>query len=244
MKKNSKRVLKAKNKTDRPLEIQERANRLRFLRKMAHLSMKEFAQHCNLGLTTINYWEQGYSSVTERGAKKVCAAMREEGIECSAIWLMTGYGEQPKITDSSKLSKLNYQALESLSRQTINEKRSDYPMENMEIREELALFKKNYPEHLIHLIDNESMKPLYGAGDLVAGKKLTEKNMELAHGADCIVELEGGKLLLRRVKIAQVANNFDLYVINPDTCLEFPPLRNVKVLALAPIIRIWKPIKF
>ena len=107
MKKNSKRVLKAKNKTDRPLEIQERANRLRFLRKMAHLSMKEFAQHCNLGLTTINYWEQGYSSVTERGAKKVCAAMREEGIECSAIWLMTGYGEQPKITDSSKLSKLN-----------------------------------------------------------------------------------------------------------------------------------------
>ena len=45
MKKNSKRALKAKNKTDRPLEIQERANRLRFLRKMAHLSMKEFAQH-------------------------------------------------------------------------------------------------------------------------------------------------------------------------------------------------------
>lgn len=244
MKKNSNLALKEKSRTHRPLEIQERANRLRFLRKMAHLSMKEFAQYCNLGLTTINYWEQGYSSVTERGAKKVCKAMREEGIECSAIWLMTGYGEPPKITDSSKLSKLNYQALESLSKQTINEKKSDYPMENIEIRAELTLFKKHYPEHLIHLIDNESMKPLYGAGDLVAGKKLTEKNMELAHGADCIVELESGKLLLRRVKIAQVANSFDLYVINSEASLEFPPLRNINVRALAPIVRIWKPIKF
>ncbi|MFZ0218844.1 MAG: helix-turn-helix domain-containing protein [Candidatus Aquirickettsiella sp.] len=242
MKKNPKPI-KEKNAT-LSLDIQERANRLRFLRKMSHLSMKEFAQHCNLGLTTINYWEQGYSSVTERGAQKVCKAMREEGIECSVIWLMTGYGEPPKVTDSSKLSKLNYKNLESLSKTSINEQRSDYPMENAEIKAELALFRKNYPEHLICLIDNESMKPLYGPGDLVAGKKLTDKNMELAHGADCIVELEGRELLIRRVKIAHAANSFDLYVINSDASLEFPPLRNIKVLALAPIIRIWKPVKF
>lgn len=244
MKKNPKHSLKEKNKIETPLEIQERANRLKFLRKLAHLSMKEFAQHCNLGLTTINYWEQGYSSITERGARKVCKAMREEGIECSALWLMTGYGEQPKIIDASKLSKLNYKTIESLSRQTINERKSDYPMENIEIKEELALFKKNYPEHLVFLIDNESMKPLYSPGELVAGKKLTAKNMELAHGADCIVELEGKKLLIRRVKIAQASNSFDLYVINSDSSLDFPPLRNIKTLSLAPIIRIWKPTKF
>ncbi|WP_342227967.1 helix-turn-helix domain-containing protein [Rickettsiella endosymbiont of Rhagonycha lignosa] len=242
MKKNPNSI-KEKN-TSLSIDIQERANRLRYLRKMSHLSMKEFAQHCNLGLTTINYWEQGYSSVTERGAQKVSKAMREEGIECSVIWLMTGYGEPPKVTDSSKLSKLNYKSLESLSRISINEKKSDYPLENNEIKEELALFRKNYPEHLIYLIDNESMKPLYGPGDLVAGKKLTDKNMELGHGADCIVELEGRELLIRRVKIAHVANSYDLYVINSDASLEFPPLRNMKVLSLAPIIRIWKPVKF
>lgn len=242
MKKNPKSI-KEKN-ISVPMDIQERANRLKFLRRMSHLSMKEFAQHCNLGLTTINYWEQGYSSVTERGAQKVCKAMREEGIECSVIWLMTGYGEPPKVIDSSKLSKLNYKNLESLSRISINEKKSDYPVENIEIKEELALFKKNYPEHLIYLIDNESMKPLYGPGDLVAGKKLTDKNMELAHGADCIVELEGKELLIRRVKIGHAANSYDLYVINSDASLEFPPLRNIKVLSLAPIIRVWKPVKF
>jgi len=242
MKKNPK-LIKEKN-TSLSIDIKERANRLRYLRKMSHLSMKEFAQHCNLGLTTINYWEQGYSSVTERGAQKVSKAMREEGIECSVIWLMTGYGEPPKVTDSSKLSKLNYKNLEPLSRISINEKRSDYPLENNEIKEELALFRKNYPEHLIYLIENESMKPLYSPGDLVAGKKLIDKNMELGHGADCIVELEGRELLIRRVKIAHVANSYDLYVINSDTSLEFPPLRNMKVISLAPIIRVWKPVKF
>lgn len=243
MKKNSNYSLQEKNTKGTSLEIQERANRLKFLRKLAGLSMKEFAQYCNLGLTTVNYWEQAYSSITERGAKKVCKAMREEGIECSTLWLMTGYGEQPKITDSSKLSKLNYKKIESLPKQ-INEQRSDYPVENIDIKEELSLFKKNYPEHLIYLIDNESMKPLYAPGDLVAGKKLTEKNMELAHGADCIVELAEKRLLIRRVKIAQAANCFDLYVINADSSLDFPPLRNIKVLSLAPIIRVWRPTKF
>ena len=242
MKKNPK--CKKENNTILSIDIEERAQRLRFLRKMSHHSMKEFAQHCNLGLTTVNYWEQGYSSVTERGAQKVCKAMREEGIECSVIWLMTGYGEPPKVTDASKLSKLNYKNLASLTRTSINEKKSDYSMENTEIKEELALFRKNYPEHLIYLIDNESMKPLYGPGDLVAGKKLTDKNMELAHGADCIVEVEGRELLIRRVKIGHAANSYDLYVINSDASLEFPPLRNVKILSLAPIIRIWKPVKF
>lgn len=242
MKKNPKSI-KEKNAT-LLMEIKERASRLRYLRKMSHLSMKEFAQHCHLGLTTINYWEQGYSSVTERGAQKVCKAMREEGIECTVIWLMTGYGEPPKVTDSSKLSKLNYKNLESLSRISINEKKFDYPMENSEINAELALFKKNYPDHLIYLVDNESMKPLYAPGDLVAGKKLTDKNMELANGADCIVELEGKELLIRRVKIAHAVNSYDLYVINSEASLEFPPLRNIKLLSLAPIIRVWKPVKF
>src|SRR5437870_2520311 len=165
MKKNPTSIETKKVKS---LDIQERASRLKFLRKMSLFSMKEFAQHCNLGLTTINYWEQGYSSVTERGAQKVCNAMRSEGIECSVIWLMTGYGDPPKVIDSSKLSKLNYRDFESLSRTSINEKKSDYPMENIEIKEELGLFKKNYPEHLIYLVDNESMKPLYAPGDLVA----------------------------------------------------------------------------
>ncbi|MES2997705.1 MAG: helix-turn-helix transcriptional regulator [Pseudomonadota bacterium] len=232
---------KKKNKTEIPLEIQERAHRIRFLRKMARLSMKEFAQHCNIGLTTINYWEQGYSSITERGAKKVCKAMREEGIECSTIWLMSGLGAQAKIIDPSKLSKLNYASIESFQ-QTIREENSSYLEEK--IKEELQVFQKIHPESLVHLINDDSMHPLYCKGDIVAGKKLTGKNMELANGIDCIVEIEKNKPGIRRIRIGQSINSFDLYVINPEASLEFPPLRNIKINALAPIIRIWKPSKF
>jgi DNA-binding transcriptional regulator YiaG len=232
---------KEKNKIEIPLEIQERAHRLKFLRKMTRLSMKEFAQLCNLGLTTINYWEQGYSSITERGAKKVIKALREEGIECSTVWLLSGLGIQPKITDPSKLTKINYPPIE-ISSQIIQEENSDYLAGK--IKEELNLFQTIYPDSLVHLINNESMMPLYCKGDIVAGKKLTGKNMELANGIDCIVEIENDILEVRRVRIGHAANSFDLYVINPEASLELPPLRNIKINALAPIIRIWKPGKF
>ncbi|OJA00716.1 hypothetical protein BEV13_02670 [Rickettsiella grylli] len=241
---NKNRKSTKEKKSGDQLINKERAQRLKFLRKMSHLSMKEFAQLCNLGTTTINYWEQGYSNLSERGARKVCQAIGAEGIDCSSIWLLTGYGEAPCVIDSSKLSKLNYEKFKSLSKSFINEKKPHYSIENKDIKEELAIFKKNYPEHLICSVDNESMKPLYNPGDLVAGKKLTGKNKELAHGADCIVELKNKELIIRRIKIAHAAESFDLFVINSETSLEFPPLRNISVVSLAPIIRIWKPVKF
>jgi phage repressor protein C with HTH and peptisase S24 domain len=112
------------------------------------------------------------------------------------------------------------------------------------IKEELQLFQTMHPDNLVCLIDNDSMHPLYYTGDIVAGEKLTGKNMELANGIDCIVEIEENKLVVRRIKIARFTDSFDLYVINPEASLEFPPLRNIKINALAPIIRIWKPTKF
>ncbi len=176
MDKKNNKLNEKTNKTSVPLEIQERARRLRFLRKMARLSMKEFAQYCNLGLTTINYWEQGYSSITERGAKKVTKAMREEGIECSTLWLLSGLGEQPKITDPSKLSKINYSSLESSS-QAIQEENSDYLYGK--IKEELKLFQTFYPDNLVYFVNDESMAPLYCKEISSPGKSYLAKTWNL-----------------------------------------------------------------
>jgi len=242
MDKKLKPVDSKENKIEILSETQERARRLRFLRKMTCLSMKEFAQLCNIGLTTINYWEQAYSSLTERGAKKVSKAMRDEGIECSTIWLLSGLGTQPKIIDPSKLSKLNYCSLDRLPDTTLREENFSYLEGNL--KEEVEFFQTIYPDNLIHVITNEAMYPLYCKGDIVAGKKLTGDNMELANGTDSIVEIEDNKLGIRRIKTGQSLHSFDLYVINAEASLEFPPLRHVNVTALAPIIRIWKPTKF
>lgn len=233
--------LKEKNKIKNSA-IQERAHRLKFLRKMARLSMKEFAEHCNIGLTTINYWEQGYSSITVRGAKKVSQAMLREGIECSPLWLLSGLGVQPKIINPSKLSKINYYSIDS-AQQRIQEENSSYTDEK--IKEELNLFQTIHPDNLFHHIDDESMSPLYCKGDIVAGKKLIGENMQLANRMDCIVEIEENKSIVRRVRTSSHStNSFDLYVINSEASLEFSPLHNVKVRSLAPITRIWKPVKF
>lgn len=241
MDKKISRPPKEKNKTPLKAGAQERAHRLKFLRKLARLSMKEFAERCNIGLTTINYWEQGYSYITERGAKKVSQAMREEGIECSAIWLLSGLGAPPKITNPNKLSKINYHAIESAS-QIIQQENPNYS--DVKIKEELDLFQTIHPDNLFHRIDDESMMPLYCKGDIVAGKKLTGENMQLANRMDCIVEVEENKLIIRRVRIGHATNSFDLYVINPESSLECPPLRGVKINSLAPITRVWKSTKF
>lgn len=241
MDKNFKKFNHEKNKMKVTQETRERAHRLRFLRKITSLSMKEFAQHCNIGLTTLNYWEQGYSNITERGAKKVSKAMREQGVECSTIWLMAGLGEQPRIVDCSKLSKLNYPYVKSQA-QLIHEEHTSYL--RGQIKEEVTLFQTTYPDSLIYFVSNDSMQPLYCKGDVVAGKKLADKDMELANNTDCIIEFEKNNLEIRRVKIGQSLNSFDLYVIHAESSLDFPPLRNYKVNTLAPISRIWRRAKF
>ncbi len=223
------------------LEIEDRRQRLKFLRTLTGLSMKEFAQHCHLGLTTVNYWEQGYSSITERGAKLISNAMQQEGIACTPIWLLYGLGDPPKIVEPNKLSKLHFIPIQKTV-QSLQEEMLFYGCEKT--KSELEFFQSHYPDHWVYFLQDESMSPLYHSGDIVAGKKITGKNMELAHRADCIVEMPNNQLLIRRIQIASIKDRFNLYVINPEYSVELPPLRHVEIRSLAPIIRIFKPAKF
>lgn len=236
---NAKAVAPSQSK--KSSEIQERRQRLKFLRTMTSLSMKEFAQLCHLGLTTVNYWEQGYSSITERGAKLISNAMQQEGIACTPVWLMYGLGDPPKIVEPHKLSKLHFIPIQTTV-PSIQEEAFYYGCDKT--KNELQFFQDSYPDHWVYFLQDDSMSPLYRKGDIVAGKKIIGKNMELAHRSDCIVELTENQLLVRRVQIATIKDRFDLYVINPECSVEFPPLRHVEIRSLAPIIRIWKPAKF
>ncbi|WP_156792692.1 hypothetical protein [Rickettsiella massiliensis] len=221
------------------LEIEDRRQRLKFLRTLTGLSMKEFAQHCHLGLTTVNYWEQGYSSITERGAKLISNAMQQEGIACTPIWLL--YVIHPKLL--SRISSPNY-ILFLFRKQYSLFKKKCFFYGCEKTKSELEFFQSHYPDHWVYFLQDESMSPLYHSGDIVAGKKITGKNMELAHRADCIVEMPNNQLLIRRIQIASIKDRFNLYVINPEYSVELPPLRHVEIRSLAPIIRIFKPAKF
>jgi transcriptional regulator with XRE-family HTH domain len=211
---------------------------------MTGLTMQEFADRCHVGLTTVNYWENVIAKgLSERGAKKVVDAIKIEGIECSLLWLMEGKGEPPRIVDPSKLTKLN-QGLTEISIPLSSPVETKIVNLDEDLQEELKVFQKFHPNSLIATIVDDAMLPFYKVGDLVGGKRLEGVNMELANGLDCIVDLGNKELIVRRIKLGSSTGTFNLYCSNLEATVENPVLNNIKIVALAPVVRVWRKIKF
>lgn len=221
----------------------ERGKRLRFVRTIAGMTVKVFARQCGVGLTTVNYWENGVNRLTERGAQKVVRAMQDEGIACTTLWLLQGIGELPRISDQTKLSRLNYNSvvLPTL-RFAVHEEPHIYS--ETHLREEMKLFKNLHTSHLVCAIRDYDMSPVYQPGDWVGGPTLSSEVFELAHGKNCIVQFKEGNVLVRRVRVEGVqANKLSFYVINAEYSLKYPPIYQVStevVTALAPVMRVWR----
>lgn len=220
----------------------ERGQRLKFLRDMTGMSGEKFAHHCGVARSTITGWETGANGLTERGARKVLEAMKKEGITCNILWLLHGVGMRPKITDQNKLSRLHYPDFKSEFEQSVQEPSLE---EGMNYFEEIALFKKQYTDHLIYTLPDDSMSPIYQAYDCVGGYKLSHSQLELAQGKICIVLLKGEHApLVRRIKLEGASyDKISLYVINAEASLHYPPLYQMPmdaVIGVAPIIRMWR----
>jgi|GEM_PF-603033 len=220
----------------------ERGKRLRFARGITGLRPQMFGFLCGIGRTTISTWEQGLHPLTEKGADKVVRGLREEGIECTNLWLLHGIGDTPKIIDQHKLSKLNYEKLMPSFTSSVEEKSHYY--DDRQFEQEIELFKSQYPKHIIYNIQDETMQPLYKVGDWIGGIELFPDQLEFAHGLDCIVRLRNGITLARRVKTSGIGGfKLSLYGINSEFIIEHPPLLYLpitQVQAIAPIVRLWR----
>jgi hypothetical protein len=201
-----------------------------------------FGNLCGVGRTTISSWEQGINPLTERGTEKVISGVRAEGIHCTALWLLHGIGEPPKIVDQDKLSKLNYQTLTSQKKPSLEESTVDY--EGSDLEKEIALFKACYSGNLIYRVPDHAMHPEYRTGDWIGGIILSQEALDLAHDMDCIAQLKNGTIIARRVKIETLgAFKLSLYGTNAESSIEHPPFRYLvasQITALAPIIRVWR----
>ena len=113
-----------------------------------------------------------------------------------------------------------------------------------EVAREIELFKSCHAKHLVYHITDNTMRPGYRAGDWVGGVMLPPEALELAHDMDCIAQLKSGAVIARRVKIETLgAFKLSLYSTHAASAIEHPPLRYLmasQIIALAPIIRIWR----
>ena len=72
-----------------------RSKRLMCMRGMIGLSRREFCEKYDLSPGTLQNWEKArFGGLTEKGARRMIAHFKEEGVYSSFKWLMYGEGEE------------------------------------------------------------------------------------------------------------------------------------------------------
>jgi hypothetical protein len=170
--------------------------------------------------------------------------MKAIGIACTSVWLLHGIGDAPKIIDQTKLSRLHYPIPEASQAGRV----CDTSFHNDEdFIEEIALFKKRFPDHLLCTLPDESMAPIYHTHDCVGGPRLLPNQLGLVKSRLCIILLQSEKSFVRCVRLeGSQSEVMSFYVVNAEAALDHPPISRVPVeaiVALAPVTRVWRNMK-
>lgn len=207
---------------------QVRGKRLRILRNMAGLTIHKLAEKYGIGSSTIKYWEAGRGEgLSVKGAEKIIATMRQEGVYCTFGWLVYGIDMCPQIIDMRQSI-----SVQQITTNTITEEEA--------IANEMNMFRDNTANAVTFVIADDGMETFYSVGDIVGGNRLTGLDINRALGKNCIIEIEGNKLLCRKLMHKWASDAFVLCPLNSQTTTSLANLYNVKIISAAPISRVWK----
>lgn len=206
-----------------------RANRLKMLRNLANLSRKNLCGLSGVNINTLKGWERGkYGGLPLDGAEKVIETVVSRGVKCSLDWLIYEIGAGPAtITDFAK-------AHEEIKNPTKHDSLGD---EEMLILNEILFFRKQFNHTIDFLIEDDGMHPIYNQNEYVAGIKRYREDIRSLIGANCIVRLKSGRILLRQLRRGEEENKYSLTCINPNAKVSEPLLPNVEIASAAPILR-------
>jgi transcriptional regulator with XRE-family HTH domain len=215
--------------TDVKSSAEARGKRLKSLRKMADLSRKALTIKYQISASTIQAWEDGKAGgLTAKGAQRIVAALREEGVYCTVDWLMHGVGQSPNLAE-----RLYLRAAEP-----VREYSSSSIIPHAEsVTRELLVFRQLNHDTIDMIIIDDGMRPYYQVGDTIAGIRCRDINsIENCVGKDCIVELQNGEVLFRRLRAGSKHSQFHLQCINLDTLVKQPYRYDEILLSVAPVI--------
>lgn len=149
-----------------------RAQRLKRLRKTTGLSRKDFSKKYDISPGTLQNWETArFGGLTEKGANLMVRALKCEQIFCSFEWLMYQSGQGPNIDNASRPPQA----------------KSIKPTAS-KIESDLAYYKNKHPNCLYTFIEDDTMTPYFRQGQVVAGIKRLEKQIQDFFGHICIVQ--------------------------------------------------------
>ena len=204
--------------------------RLRRARILAGISTRrEFEEKHKISANTLQGWEQGKNPLSQKGAKRIIAALKQEGLICTTEWLINGSGMPPR-------------PFETLNAGIREELREDFSLIESNIQEEKAiysevqLFRKNNPHSIVLTISDDSMEPYFKIGDYVGGIQLLDHEVNSYIGKICIVELENNFIIPRYLQKGKDSNRYTVSSTNPNASSSPLNIYNTKVISAAPIV--------
>ena len=199
---------------DLPIDtLQSAASRVRNVRMLLGLSRKKFSETTGLSAATLQSWETGKHPLSNKGAKKLVEALDQLNISCTADWLLNGEGLSPRFHQAD----------------------TQYWDLDARILKEVMYFEQQNPSPIVSIVCDDSMEPFYQIGDYVAGCQLLPKHAEKLIGRDCIVTLQTGQVVIRRVQQGK-DGLLNLFSLNLETQAENAFISNCKIQRIAQVI--------
>lgn len=206
-------------------EAAARAKRVSSLRNLTGLSRRAFAERYGVAQGTLQHWEGAAPGVSLPGAKRLIKSLSSGGIHCTIEWLIHGIGNPPALP-------LSLSATISEHFPSAEESQREVEL----IAQEVALFQQHYPNAIEMVVSDDGMLPAYHPGEVIAGLRYHQRDIEKAVGLDCIVFTKSSELLLRQVRKSNIQGYYNLVCINPKTTVEKPVLYEVELVSAAPVL--------
>jgi DNA-binding transcriptional regulator YiaG len=205
------------------------ARRIKMARTLAGISRKDLEDKYGISTHTLQSWELGRNSLSEKAASKLVEIFHSAGVGCSSEWLLKGSGRSPTILASQFTP---YPAIDKDIAPLLGTENS--------IQKEIDFFKLNNPNATVIMVSDDTMEPRYSRGDFVGGiQYMNTLNIEDCIGHDCIIEISDGIFFRRLMKRK---NGYALVCLNAQTEIEDPIIFSKIILAVTPII--WHRWKF
>ena len=207
-----------------------RAERLRRARNMANLGRQEICDSEQLNINTYKGWEIArYGGLPIDGAEKVVKRIAQEGVICSADWLLYGKGQAPYVLPKEFLLSSHKKHKENKAKDIIIK--------------EIMVFQSYYPDAIYMEIEDDGLLPDYQPSDFVAGiRQYGDKIMTILN-KNCIIRTKAGEIIARYIRATEHKNKFMLICTNPNTKIKTPVIYDAEIEFAALITRHYKAIE-
>ena len=208
-----------------------RAKRLKRVRKLTKLSRKDFAKNYTISQGTLQNWETArFGGLTEKGARLILEALKQEGIHCTFNWLMYGAGIGPQKPNITSVAKLSEQSENNKQKQQLK-KSATKNAANIELK----LFEQINANTLTTTTTNNAMLPFFPIGEIISGIVIEMENIDQLLNEVCLIQTESHGLLLRRLQQGSEEGTYNLLATNTEANLTMPVIYNVKIISAAAV---------